>query len=48
MHRRGEETRDARVHVRNTTRDGRVLPDDTGEGAGRDVHGDPDRLPAPD
>ncbi len=48
MHRRVEETLDARVHVRLTTRDGRVLLDDTGECAGLEVHGDLDRLLATD
>jgi hypothetical protein len=44
MHRRVEETLDARVLVRLRTRDGRVLLDDVGECAGLEVHGDLDRL----
>jgi tocopherol cyclase len=44
MHRRVEETLDARVHVRLRAADGQVLLDDTGECAGLEVHGDLDRL----
>ena len=44
MHRRVEETLDARVHVRLTAPDGQVLLDDVGECAGLEVHGDLDRL----
>ncbi len=44
MHRRVEETLDARVHVRLTRRDGRVVLSDVGECAGLEVHGDLERL----
>jgi hypothetical protein len=44
MHRRVEETLDARVHVRLTDADGGVVLDDTGECAGLEVHGDLLRL----
>lgn len=44
MHRRVEETLDARVHVRLTAPSGRILLDDTGEHAGLEVHGDLGRL----
>jgi hypothetical protein len=44
MHRRVEETLDARVHVRLTAPNGDVLLDDAGECAGLEVHGDLDRL----
>lgn len=44
MHRRVEETLDARVHVRLTDARGRVLLEDVGEVAGLEVHGDLDRL----
>ena len=44
MHRRVEETLDARVHVRLSGPDGQVLLDDVGECAGLEVHGDLDRL----
>jgi len=40
MHRRVEETLDAKVRVRLTDRNGSVLFDDTGECAGLEVHGD--------
>ncbi|WNM24876.1 tocopherol cyclase family protein [Demequina capsici] len=40
MHRRVEETLDARVHVELRGSDGRVLFEDTGEAAGLEVHGD--------
>jgi hypothetical protein len=44
MHRRVEETLDARVQVRLVDSDGTVLIDDTGECAGLEVHGDLERL----
>jgi tocopherol cyclase len=44
MHRRVEETLDARVHVRLSDAAGTVLLDDVGECAGLEVHGDLDRL----
>jgi hypothetical protein len=44
MHRRVEETLDARVHVRLTRRDGQVVLSDVGECAGLEVHGDLERL----
>ncbi len=44
MHRRVEETLDARVHVRLGDTDGRTLLDDRGECAGLEVHGDLQRL----
>jgi len=44
MHQRVEETLDARVRVRHTAPDGRVLLDGTGRCAGLEVHGDIDRL----
>ncbi len=44
MHRRVEETLDARVHVELVGADGRVLFADTGEAAGLEVHGDVDGL----
>ena len=44
MHRRVEETLDARVHVQLVSREGDLLLDDTGECAGLEVHGDLDRL----
>ena len=44
MHRRVEETLDARVHVRLRDPSGRTVLDDTGECAGLEVHGDLDRL----
>lgn len=40
MHRRVEECLDARIQVRLTSLDGRVLFDDVGECAGLEVHGD--------
>ena len=48
MHRRVEETLDARVHVRLADRHGRVAFDGTGECAGLEVHGELDRLLATD
>jgi hypothetical protein len=48
MHRRVEETLDARVHVRLADAAGRVLLEDTGHCAGLEVHGDLDRLLAAD
>lgn len=44
MHRRVEETLDARVHVELVGADGTVLFADTGEAAGLEVHGDVDGL----
>lgn len=44
MHRRVEETLDARVHVQLVSREGELLLDDTGECAGLEVHGDLERL----
>lgn len=44
MHRRVEETLDARVHIRHEAPDGRLLLDATAECAGLEVHGDLDRL----
>ena len=44
MHRRVEETLDAKVHVLLVDGDGTTLLDDTGECAGLEVHGDLDRL----
>ncbi|HEX7537125.1 MAG TPA: tocopherol cyclase family protein [Dermatophilaceae bacterium] len=44
MHRRVEETLDARIHLRLTDRDGRVILDDCGEVAGLEVHGHIDEL----
>ena len=44
MHRRVEETLDARVHVRAVDPAGRVVLDDTGASAGLEVHGDLERL----
>lgn len=44
MHRRVEETLDARIHLRLVDPQGRVVLDDTGECAGLEVHGDLDRL----
>lgn len=44
MHRRVEETLDAKVHVRLLDPDGTPLVDDVGECAGLEVHGDLDRL----
>lgn len=44
MHRRVEETLDARVRVRLADPTGRVLLEDTGHCAGLEVHGDLDRL----
>jgi hypothetical protein len=44
MHRRVEETLDARVSVRLTDAAGRVILEDTGHCAGLEVHGDLDRL----
>ena len=44
MHRRVEETLDARIHVTLTDSAGRVLLDDTGEVAGLEGHGEIDQL----
>jgi hypothetical protein len=44
MHRRVEETLDARVSVRLADAAGRVILEDTGHCAGLEVHGDLDRL----
>lgn len=44
MHRRVEETLDARIHVRLTDRDGRLILSDCGQVAGLEVHGDIDGL----
>lgn len=44
MHRRVEETLDARVHIRHLAPDGAVLLEGTGECAGLEVFGDTDRL----
>ena len=44
MHRRVEETLDARIHVTLTDSDGRIVLADTGEVAGLEVHGDIDGL----
>ncbi|MFC4068673.1 tocopherol cyclase family protein [Actinoplanes subglobosus] len=44
MHRRVEETLDARVRVRFADPDGRVVLEDEGHGAGLEVHGDLRRL----
>lgn len=44
MHRRVEETLDARIHVTLTDDNGRVVLADTGEVAGLEVHGEIDRL----
>ncbi len=44
MHRRIEETLDARIHVTLTDRDGRIILADCGEVAGLEVHGDIDKL----
>jgi tocopherol cyclase len=44
MHRRVEETLDARIHVTLTDRSGRIILVDTGEVAGLEVHGDIDGL----
>jgi hypothetical protein len=44
MHRRVEETLDARLHVTLTDRDGRIILADCGEVAGLEVHGDIDGL----
>ncbi|WP_084104752.1 tocopherol cyclase family protein [Demequina sp. NBRC 110056] len=44
MHRRVEETLDARVHVELIAPDGRVVVDQTGEAAGLEVHGELDEL----
>jgi hypothetical protein len=44
MHRRVEETLDARIHVTLTDRSGRIILADTGEVAGLEVHGDIDGL----
>ena len=44
MHRRVEETLDARVHIRHIAHDGRVLLDQVGTCAGLEVFGDTDRL----
>ena len=44
MHRRVEETLDARIHLRLADRAGRILLEDCGEVAGLEVHGDIDGL----
>lgn len=44
MHERVEETLDARVRIRHTDRDGRVLLEGWGESAGLEVFGDVDRM----
>lgn len=44
MHQRVEETLDARIAVRHTSPDGRVLLEGVGEAAGLEVFGDIDRL----
>ena len=44
MHRRVEETLDARIHLTLTDRDGRIILADCGEVAGLEVHGDIDLL----
>ena len=44
MHRRVEETLDARIHLRLTDRTGQILLEDCGEVAGLEVHGDIDGL----
>jgi tocopherol cyclase len=44
MHRRVEETLDARIHVSLTDRDGRTILADCGEVGGLEVHGDIDEL----
>ena len=44
MHRRVEETLDARIHLRLTDRAGQILLEDCGEVAGLEVHGDIDGL----
>ncbi|WP_062077809.1 tocopherol cyclase family protein [Demequina globuliformis] len=44
MHRRVEETLDARVHVHLQDRDGRTVFEGAGEAAGLEVHGDLDAL----
>ncbi len=44
MHKRVEETLDARIHVTLTDGNGRVVVDDTGEVAGLEVHGELDQL----
>ncbi|WP_166869575.1 tocopherol cyclase family protein [Salinibacterium sp. ZJ70] len=44
MHQRVEETLDARVHIRHTGADGRVLLEGTGECAGLEVFGDTERM----
>lgn len=44
MHRRVEETLDARIHATPTDRTGQILLEDTGEVAGLEVHGDIDGL----
>ncbi|WP_084079168.1 tocopherol cyclase family protein [Demequina sp. NBRC 110057] len=46
MHRRVEETLDARIHVRLADAEGRVIVEDTGEAAGLEVHGELARLVA--
>ncbi len=46
MHRRVEETLDARIHVELIAPDGRVQFEGTGEAAGLEVHGDLDALMA--
>ncbi len=46
MHRRVEETLDARIHVELDSPDGRRLFEGTGEAAGLEVHGDHDGLVA--
>lgn len=44
MHQRVEETLDARVHIRHTSKDGRVLLEGAGECAGLEVFGDVDGM----
>ncbi|MFV0633333.1 tocopherol cyclase family protein [Demequina sp.] len=44
MHRRVEETLDARIHLELIAPDGRVVLDDVGEAAGLEVHGDLEAL----
>jgi len=44
MHRRVEETLDARIHLRLADRAGQILLEDCGEVAGLEVHGDIDGL----
>lgn len=48
MHRRVEETLDAKMHIRLTDRSGTTLLEDTGHVAGLEVHGDLERLVAAD